>query len=81
MWWKEKIQNDPNFLNYIVKEDNLIFPFRGKKCEKKIYLFTDLGSPFGNDQLETITEGLKGLQVHLTLMWAWNCCLQPNIAW
>ena len=65
---KTKIQNDPNFLNYIVKEDNLIFPFRGKKCEKKIYLFSDLGSPFGNDQLETITEGLKSLQVHLTLM-------------
>nr|XP_058950192.1 X-ray repair cross-complementing protein 5-like [Pocillopora verrucosa] len=40
----------------------------GKKCEKKIYLFTDLGSPFGNDQLETITEGLKSLQVHLTLI-------------
>ena len=41
--------------------------FRGK-CEKKIYLFSDLGSPFGNDQLEAITEGLKSLEIRLTLM-------------
>lgn len=49
---------------------NFIYAFlfcRGK-CEKKVYLFSDLGSPFGNDQLDTITEGLKSLEIQFTLM-------------
>lgn len=49
---------------------NFIYAFlfcRGK-CEKKVYLFSDLGSPFGNDQLDTITEGLKSLGIQFTLM-------------
>ncbi|KAJ7388679.1 X-ray repair cross-complementing protein 5 [Desmophyllum pertusum] len=41
---------------------------KGKKCEKKIYLFSDLGSPFGNDQLEAITDGLNNMEIHLTLI-------------
>jgi len=34
-----------------------------------MYLFSDLGSPFGNDQLEAIMDGLKEMEIHLTLMW------------
>ena len=42
---------------------------RGKKFgEKKIYLFSDLGSPFGNDQLDEIISGMGALDVKLTLM-------------
>ena len=37
-----------------------------------MYLFSDLGSPFGNDQLEAIIDGLKEMEIHVTLMWALN---------
>ena len=37
-----------------------------------MYLFSDLGSPFGNDQLEAIIDGLKEVEIHVTLMWASN---------
>ena len=68
-----KILNNINiFLSEVIslllrKHNGTLFCFRGK-CEKKIYLFSDLGSPFGNDQLEAITEGLKSLEIQLTLM-------------
>ena len=45
-----------------------LFIYFSVKYDKKIYLFSDLGSPFGNDQLEAITNGLKSLEIHLTLM-------------
>ncbi|XP_048590285.1 X-ray repair cross-complementing protein 5 isoform X2 [Nematostella vectensis] len=41
---------------------------RGKKCDKKIYLFTDLGSPFGNDQLDKIVDGLIELDAQFVLV-------------
>ena len=45
------------------------FPFfRGKKVEKKIYLFTDLGSPFGKDQLDLIINGLKDMEAQFVLV-------------
>ena len=37
-----------------------------------MYLFSDLGSPFGNDQLEAIIDGLKEMEIHFTLMWVLN---------
>ena len=37
-----------------------------------MYLFSDLGSPFGNDQLEAIIDGLKEMEIHMTLMWVWT---------
>ena len=37
-----------------------------------MYLFSDLGSPFGNDQLEAIMDGLKEMEIHLTSMWVLN---------
>ena len=44
-----------------------------------MYLFSDLGSPFGNDQLEAITDGLKEMQIHMTLMWVWNFQIQSAL--
>ncbi|XP_031552940.1 X-ray repair cross-complementing protein 5-like isoform X2 [Actinia tenebrosa] len=41
---------------------------RGKKVEKKIYLFTDLGSPFGKDQLDLIINGLKEMEAEFILV-------------
>ena len=35
-------------------------------------MFSDVGSPFGNDQLEAIIEGLKSLEIQLTLMWVFS---------
>ncbi|KAK3699754.1 hypothetical protein QZH41_015603, partial [Actinostola sp. cb2023] len=40
----------------------------GKKGEKKIYLFTDLGSPFGKDQLDLIINGLKDMEAQFVLV-------------
>lgn len=41
----------------------------GKKFgDKRIILFSDLGSPFVDDQVEAITEGLKSLGIQLTVM-------------
>ena len=54
-------------LNFSVKTTYTFSFYRGR-CEKKVYLFSDLGSPFGNDQLDTITEGLRSLDIQLTLM-------------
>ncbi|XP_020607078.1 X-ray repair cross-complementing protein 5-like [Orbicella faveolata] len=52
----------------VVGMDLLREQTKGKKCEKKMYLFSDLGSPFGNDQLEAIIDGLKEMEIHMTLM-------------
>ena len=46
----------------------LFAPCRGKKFAKKIYIFSDLGSPFGDDQMDVIINGLKEMEIHLTLM-------------
>ena len=47
---------------------NVIFIPSGKKVEKKIYLFTDLGSPFGKDQLDVIINGLKDMEAQFVLV-------------
>ncbi|EDO36675.1 predicted protein [Nematostella vectensis] len=52
----------------VVAMDLLREKTRGKKCDKKIYLFTDLGSPFGNDQLDKIVDGLMELDAQFVLV-------------
>ncbi|XP_073251485.1 X-ray repair cross-complementing protein 5-like isoform X1 [Porites lutea] len=59
---------ETDFIDAIVVGMDLLREEANVKYDKKIYLFSDLGSPFGNDQLETITNGLKSLEIHLTLI-------------
>ena len=46
------------------------FFFRGKKFAKKIYIFSDLGSPFGEDHMDAIVNSIKEMDIQLTLMYA-----------
>lgn len=39
-----------------------------KVGEKRIYLFTDGGSNFNDNQLDQICEGVRNLDVHLTIV-------------
>lgn len=59
---------ETDFIDAIVVGMDLLREETKGKCVKKIYIFSDLGSPFGNDQLEAITEGMKSLEIHLTLI-------------
>ncbi|XP_015762651.1 PREDICTED: X-ray repair cross-complementing protein 5-like [Acropora digitifera] len=59
---------ETDFIDAIVVGMDLLREESKGKCEKKVYLFSDLGSPFGNDQLDTITEGFKSLEIQLTLI-------------
>ncbi|KAL9961622.1 hypothetical protein ACROYT_G030604 [Oculina patagonica] len=59
---------ETDFIDAIVVGMDLLRAQTKGKCEKKIYLFSDLNSPFGNDQLEAITDGLKSMEIHLTLI-------------
>ena len=42
--------------------------FRGKKFEKNMMLFSNLGAPFGDDGLDAIINGLKGLEANFTIV-------------
>ena len=39
-----------------------------KVGEKRIYLFTDGGSNFNEDQLDQICEGVRNLDIHLMIV-------------
>lgn len=39
-----------------------------KVGEKRIYLFTDAGSDFNDNQLDQICEGVRNLDIHLTIV-------------
>jgi len=39
-----------------------------KVGEKRIYLFTDAESDFNTDQLDQICDGVKTMDIHLTIV-------------
>ncbi|XP_068705465.1 X-ray repair cross-complementing protein 5-like [Montipora foliosa] len=59
---------ETDFIDAIVVGMDLLREESKGKFERKIYMFSDVGSPFGNDQLEAIIEGLKSLEIQLTLI-------------
>ncbi|XP_046839076.1 X-ray repair cross-complementing protein 5-like [Xenia sp. Carnegie-2017] len=61
---------DADFVDAIVIGAHLLNEATlGKKVtERNIVMFSNLGSPFGNDGIETILEGMKNLEVNFTIV-------------
>ena len=49
---------------------SLIHSYRGKKvAEKNMMLFSNFGSPFGDDGIEDIIDGIKNLETNFTIVY------------
>ena len=57
-----------------------IYSCRGKKVtEKNMMLFSNFGSPFGDDGLDEIIDGIKNLETNFTVVYVMFCVLTAII--
>ena len=46
----------------------ILYSDAAKVGEKRVYLFTDAESEFNSDQLDQICDGVKSMDIHLTIV-------------
>ena len=57
-----------------------IYSCRGKRVtEKNMMLFSNFGSPFGDDGLDEIIDGIKNLETNFTVVYVMFCDLTAII--